>query len=56
MPDNPFADSRIAALYDPLDRDRTDLDVYAAIVDEFGAMDPAQELTAGAATSLHFAE
>jgi SAM-dependent methyltransferase len=37
MDDNPFADSRIAALYDALDPDRTDLDAYAAIVDDFGA-------------------
>jgi ubiquinone/menaquinone biosynthesis C-methylase UbiE len=37
MADNPFADPRVAALYDPLDPDRRDLDIYAAIVDEFDA-------------------
>jgi ubiquinone/menaquinone biosynthesis C-methylase UbiE len=37
MADNAFADPRVAALYDPLDADRGDLDVYVAIVAEFGA-------------------
>lgn len=37
MPDNAFAEPRLAALYDPLDPDRSDLDGYAAIADEFGA-------------------
>lgn len=37
VPDNAFADPRLAALYDPLDPDRGDLDGYAAIADEFGA-------------------
>ena len=37
MTDNAFADPRVAALYDPLDADRSDLDAYAAIVAEFGA-------------------
>ena len=37
MADNPFADPLVAALYDQLDPDRGDLDVYAAIVDEFDA-------------------
>lgn len=37
MPDAVFADPRLAEIYDPLDPDRSDLDVYAAIVDEFGA-------------------
>lgn len=37
MSDSAFADPRLAALYDPFDPDRPDLDVYAAIVDEFGA-------------------
>ncbi|MFE6234527.1 class I SAM-dependent methyltransferase [Cellulosimicrobium sp. NPDC057862] len=37
MPDAIFDDPRLAALYDPLDPDRSDLDVYAAIVDELGA-------------------
>lgn len=32
-----FEDPRLAAIYDPLDLDRSDLDVYAAMVDEFGA-------------------
>ncbi len=33
-PDAIFSDARLAALYDPLDPDRSDLDAYAAIVDE----------------------
>jgi Methylase involved in ubiquinone/menaquinone biosynthesis len=37
MPDPIFDDPRLAVLYDPLDPDRSDLDVYAAMVDEFGA-------------------
>ena len=37
MPDRAFADPRLAEVYDPLDPDRSDLDVYAAIVDELGA-------------------
>ncbi|MFC4615359.1 class I SAM-dependent methyltransferase [Cellulomonas algicola] len=37
MPDAAFTDPRLAALYDPLDPDRSDLDVYAALVDELGA-------------------
>ncbi len=37
MPDAAFTEPRLAALYDPLDPDRGDLDVYAAIADEFGA-------------------
>ncbi|BCJ74804.1 methyltransferase [Catellatospora sp. IY07-71] len=37
MPDKAFTEPRLAALYDPLDPDRSDLDVYAAIADEFGA-------------------
>jgi SAM-dependent methyltransferase len=32
-----FEDRRLAELYDPLDPDRSDLDVYAAMVEEFGA-------------------
>jgi SAM-dependent methyltransferase len=32
-----FEDPRLAGVYDLLDPDRSDLDVYAAIVDEFGA-------------------
>jgi SAM-dependent methyltransferase len=32
-----FADPRLAELYDPLDPDRGDLAVYAAMADEFGA-------------------
>jgi predicted RNA methylase len=36
-PDLVFADPRFAVLYDILDPDRSDLDVYAAIVDELGA-------------------
>ena len=37
VPDPLFDDPRLAATYDPLDPDRSDLDVYAAMVDEFGA-------------------
>lgn len=37
VPDAIFADPRLAAVYDPLDPDRSDLDVYAALVEEFGA-------------------
>lgn len=37
MPDAIFADPRLAAIYDDVDGDRSDLDHYEAIVDEFGA-------------------
>jgi SAM-dependent methyltransferase len=37
MPDAIFADPRLARVYDPLDPDRGDLDVYAMMADEFGA-------------------
>jgi len=37
MPDALFDDPRFARLYDPLEPDRSDLDAYAAMVDEFGA-------------------
>ncbi len=37
MPDPIFAERRLAAIYDPLDPDRSDLDAYAAIVGELGA-------------------
>jgi SAM-dependent methyltransferase len=37
MPDEIFANPRLAAVYDDLDPDRSDLDAYAAMVDEFGA-------------------
>ena len=37
MPDATFDDARLAALYDPLDPDRSDLDAYVALVDELGA-------------------
>lgn len=37
MVDDCFADPRLAALYDPLDSDRSDLDVYVGIAEEFGA-------------------
>lgn len=36
-PDPIFADPRLAAIYDALDADRSDLDVYADLVDELGA-------------------
>lgn len=34
MADAIFDDSRLAQVYDPLDPDRSDLDVYVALVDE----------------------
>jgi SAM-dependent methyltransferase len=37
MADDGFEVPRLAQLYDPLDPDRSDLDVYAAIADELGA-------------------
>jgi len=37
MPDAIFEDPRLAAVYDPLDPDRSDLTVYVAIADELGA-------------------
>ena len=37
MPDAVFDDPRLAAIYDALDPDRSDLDAYLAIVDELGA-------------------
>jgi SAM-dependent methyltransferase len=37
MPDPIFAERRLAEIYDPLDPDRSDLEVYAAVVQEFGA-------------------
>jgi 2-polyprenyl-3-methyl-5-hydroxy-6-metoxy-1,4-benzoquinol methylase len=37
VPDPLFADRRLAVVYDPLDPDRSDLEVYAAVVDELGA-------------------
>jgi SAM-dependent methyltransferase len=37
VPDAIFADPRLARIYDPLDPDRGDLDVYAAIAAEFRA-------------------
>lgn len=37
LPDPAFADPRLARLYDPLDPDRSDLDVYVAMAEEFGA-------------------
>ena len=37
MPDPVFDDPRLAAVYDALDPDRSDLDAYVAMVDEFGA-------------------
>lgn len=36
-PDAGFAHPRLAALYDPLDPDRSDLEVYVGIAAEFGA-------------------
>ena len=37
MPDQIFANSRLANIYDNFDGDRRDLDHYVAMVDEFGA-------------------
>lgn len=37
MADAIFEDPRLAAIYDALDPDRSDLDAYVAIVEEFGA-------------------
>lgn len=37
MPDAVFDDPRLAAIYDALDPDRSDLDPYVALVEEFGA-------------------
>ena len=37
MPDAAFDEPRLAAIYDALDRDRSDLDAYVAMVDEFDA-------------------
>lgn len=37
MADAAFTEPRLAELYDPLDPDRSDLDAYLAIADEFGA-------------------
>ena len=37
MADNIFEDPRLAQVYDPLDPDRSDLDVYVAMVAELGA-------------------
>jgi SAM-dependent methyltransferase len=37
VPDPIFADPRLAAIYDEIDDDRSDLDEYAALVDELGA-------------------
>jgi hypothetical protein len=36
VPDAIFAERRLAELYDPLDPDRSDLDVYAAMAGESG--------------------
>lgn len=35
--DSIFGERRLAEIYDPLDADRSDLDVYVALVDELGA-------------------
>ncbi len=37
MPDRHYTDPRLAAVYDPLDPERRDLEVYAAIAAELGA-------------------
>lgn len=38
MADAIFEDPRLAEIYDPLDPDRSDLDAYAAVAGEFGAV------------------
>jgi hypothetical protein len=35
--DSIFEDPRLAGIYDPPDADRSDLELYAALVDELGA-------------------
>ena len=37
VPDPIFEHARLAAIYDALDSDRSDLDVYVAIAEELGA-------------------
>ncbi len=37
MVDAVFSEQRLAEIYDPLDADRSDLDVYTAMAEEFGA-------------------
>lgn len=37
MADAIFEQPRLAEIYDPLDPDRSDLEAYAALADEFGA-------------------
>ena len=37
MPDAIFDDPRLAAIYDALDPDRSDLDAYVAMIEDFGA-------------------
>jgi hypothetical protein len=37
VPDPIFADPRLAEIYDVFDGERSDLEVYAAIVEELGA-------------------
>lgn len=37
MADAIFEHPRLAAIYDALDPDRSDLEAYSALVDEFGA-------------------
>lgn len=38
MPDAIFGEPRLAEIYDALDADRSDLDAYAAMADEFSAV------------------
>ena len=40
MADSHFEVPRLAEIYDPLDPDRSDLDAYAALADEFRAGPP----------------
>lgn len=39
MPDALFSDPRLARVYDPLDPDRSDLDMYVDVVKRYGARD-----------------
>ena len=49
MVDAHFGEPRLARVYDPLDPDRSDLDVYAALVGELGAR-PVLDIGCGTGT------
>ena len=48
MPDRLFALPELAQLYDPLDRDRSDLDAYVEILENLGAQSVLDALVAAA--------